>query len=169
MHNGVFSDIALACGGICYGFEPNVYLCAFLKNLYKDNPKFILHQEAIFTQNGKTIFYDFDEDIVSQGASIVDSKALPQKKGYEVKMIDFAQFIKDLVKKHGRIALIKLDIEGAEFDVLDALIEQNLHENIEYIMAETHERMFDNPKEKIETLQKKITSKGIKNIYLDWI
>lgn len=169
VHNGVFSDIALACGGICYGFEPNVYLCAFLKNLYKDNPKFILHQEAIFTQNGKTIFYDFDEDIVSQGASIVDSKALPQKKGYEVKMIDFAQFIKDLVKKHGRIALIKLDIEGAEFDVLDALIEQNLHENIEYIMAETHERMFDNPKEKIETLQKKITSKGIKNIYLDWI
>lgn len=35
-HAGVFSDVALACRGICYAFEPNIHLYAFLKNLYKD-------------------------------------------------------------------------------------------------------------------------------------
>lgn len=170
MHNGVFSDIALACGGICYGFEPNIYLCAFLNNLYKDNPQFILHQQAISCQNETTRFYDYDEDIASQGASIVESKALPQKAaGYEVQMIDFTEFIKKLVKEHGKITFVKLDIEGAEFDVLDALIDQDLHKHIEYIMAETHERMFDNPKEKLERLEKKIAQKGVSNIYLDWV
>ena len=65
-------------------------------------------------------------------------------------MIDFCDFVKGLVQKHGKINFIKLDIEGAEFEVLDSLIEQNLHENIEYLMVETHERIFDNPKAKIE-------------------
>lgn len=172
-HNGVFSDIALACGGICYAFEPNVYLCAFLRNLYKDNPHFILHQQAISNKNDKTIFYDMPDDVVSQGASIIkfgaSDYANTQIQGYEVQMIDFSEFVKGLLQKHGKINLIKLDIEGAEFDVLDAFIEQNLHENIEYIMVETHERVFDNPTEKIKTLQNKIAQKNISNIYLDWI
>ena len=84
-------------------------------------------------------------------------------------MIDFADFVKELVAKHGKINFVKLDIEGAEFEVLDALLEQNLHENIEYLMVETHERFFDNPETKIQALKDKIKGKNITNIYLDWI
>lgn len=173
-HNGVFSDIALACGATCYAFEPNIYLCAFLRNLYKDNPNFTLHEAAISNKNKKTIFYNTFDDVVSQGASIVkfetsEYQKLQEKQGYEVQMIDFCDFVKGLVQKHGKINFIKLDIEGAEFEVLDSLIEQNLHENIEYLMVETHERIFDNPKAKIEALQAKIKAKNISNILLDWI
>ena len=148
-------------------------MCAFLKNLYKDNPQFILHQQAISNKNDTTIFYDIVDDVVSQGASIVKFGANGyddmQTQGYEVQMIDFANFVKELLQKHGKINFIKLDIEGAEFDVLDALIEQNLYENIEYVMVETHERIFDNPQEKINALKAKIAEKNISNIYLDWI
>lgn len=175
-HNGVFSDIALACGGICYAFEPNIYLCAFLRNLYKDNPHFILHQQAISNKNDKTIFYNEtygeNEQIVGAGSSIVkfsEKSPYTQNQGYEVQMIDFCDFVKGLLQKHGKINFIKLDIEGAEFDVLDAFIEQNLHENIEYVMVETHERIFDNPQKKINALKTKIAQKNITNIYLDWI
>ena len=175
-HNGVFSDIALACGGICYAFEPNIYLCAFLRNLYKDNPNFILRQQAISINNEKTIFYNEtygeNEQIVGAGSSIVkfsEKSPYTQNQGYEVQMIDFCEFIKRLLQKHGKINFIKLDIEGAEFDVLDSFIEQNLYENIEYVMVETHERIFDNPQEKINALKAKIAEKNISNIYLDWI
>lgn len=84
-------------------------------------------------------------------------------------MVDFCEFMQELLKKHGKINFIKLDIEGAEFDVLDALIDKNLHQNIEYIMVETHERFFKNPKEKIEKLRAKILKHNITNIYLDWV
>ncbi|QLI04789.1 methyltransferase [Candidatus Campylobacter infans] len=170
-HNGVFSDIALACGAVSYAFEPNIYLCAFLNNLYKDNPNFILAQQAISNKNEKTIFYNLADDIVSQGASIVKSNARAnlQKQGYEVDMIDFCEVTKELLQRHGKINFIKLDIEGAEFDVLDAFIEQNLCEKIEYIMVETHERLFDNPNEKLNALKAKISKNNISNIYLDWI
>lgn len=92
-----------------------------------------------------------------------------QKQGYEVDMIDFCEVTKELLQRHGKINFIKLDIEGAEFDVLDAFIEQNLCEKIEYIMVETHERLFDNPNEKLNTLKAKISKNNISNIYLDWI
>ncbi len=57
-HAGVFNDVALASGGICYAFESNIYLHAFLKDLYKDNKKLILSNKAVSNQNSTTIFYD---------------------------------------------------------------------------------------------------------------
>ena len=135
-----------------------------------------MHEKAISTKNEKTIFYDeSDICVVGQGGSVVqwdtnfDYHASQKRSGYEVQMIDFADFVKELVAKHGKINFVKLDIEGAEFEVLDALLEQNLHENIEYLMVETHERIFDNPKAKIQALKDKIKAKNITNIYLDWI
>ena len=172
-HNGVFADIALACDGITYAFEPNIYLCAFLSNLYKNNPRFILHQKAIATANKKAIFYNVLDDVVSQGASVVEFGAKDcaeiQARGYEVEMIDFCAFVSEIIAKHGKIDFIKLDIESAEFEVLEALIAQDLYKNIEYVMVETHERLFENSSAKISALKAQIADKHIKNIYLDWV
>lgn len=140
-----------------------------MKNLYKDNERLILKEQAISHKNEKTIFYNIGGDVVSDGNSIISMSKAEQESAYEVQMIDFCEFIAELIQKHGKIAFVKLDIEGAEFDVLNALIEKNLYENIEYIMVETHERFFDNPKEKIGVLKEKIAKKKITNIYLDWI
>lgn len=167
-HAGVFSDIALASGGICYAFEPNIYLHAFLKDLYKDNEKLILSNKAVSNQNSTTIFYDGGQDVVSEDAGIIKTN-WHKESGYEVELIDFCEFLREILKKHKKITLIKIDIEGSEFDVLDALIEQKLYENIEYIMVETHERFFENPSQKINTLKEKITQNNITNIFLDWI
>ena len=169
-HKGVFSDVALACGAICHAFEPNLYLCAFLRNLYKNNKNFILHEAAIGTKNEKTTFYDIDENIVSDGASIVHIQTpYKQSAGYDVQVFDFCAFLKKLIAEHGKIHFLKLDIEGAEFEVLDAILEQNLFPHIDYLMVETHERFFTNPKAKIRQLQTKIRQKNATNIYLDWV
>lgn len=165
-HVEVFSDVALACGGICYAFEPNKYLYAFLRDLYKGNEKLILSNQAVSNKNGKTTFYNGVNNATSEGASITRNWG---GSSYEVEMLDFCEFLKDIIQKHHKISLIKIDIEGAEFDVLDSLIEQKLYENVEYIMVETHERFFENPKEKIENLKNKIAKNNIQNIFLDWI
>ncbi|WP_455948747.1 FkbM family methyltransferase [Helicobacter pullorum] len=161
-HAGVFSDVALACGGICYAFEPNKYLYAFLRDLYKGNEKLILSNQAVSNKNGKTTFYTYASNAVSDGAGIMRNNL---GVGYEVEMLDFCEFLKDIIQKHHKISLIKIDIEGAEFDVLDSLIEQKLYENVEYIMVETHERFFENPKEKIENLKNKIAKNNIQKYF----
>ncbi|MFQ6342563.1 FkbM family methyltransferase [Campylobacter sp. VTCC 70190] len=168
-HAGVFSDVALACGGLCYAFEPNIYLAAFLKNQYKDETRFILYQQALSNKNEKSIFYNMDADLISNGNSIISIHKGEQERAYEVQSIDFCEFVRKLLQKHGKINFVKLDIEGAEFELLDSLIEQNLYRDIELIMVETHERFFENPKEKINKLKEKIAKYEIKNIYLDWV
>ena len=37
------------------------------------------------------------------------------------------------------------------------------------LMVETHERFFENPRDKIEPLREKIAQNHIANIFLDWI
>ncbi len=167
-HAGVFSDVILALNGICYAFEPNIYLSAFLRDRYKDKPNFTLLDKAICTKNQSLKFYNPQNNLISQGASLIQMH-YKEEDAYEVEGIDFCEFLKKLLLKHDKIALIKLDIEGAEFEVLHDLIEQKLYEKVEFIMVETHERFFKNPKEKIEKLKNQIQQHNIKNIFLDWI
>ena len=70
---------------------------------------------------------------------------------------------------HKQIHLLKLDIEWAEFDVINDIIDEWIYENIKYIVVETHERFFKDWKTRIKNLQQKIKDNNIKNIYLDWI
>lgn len=169
-HAGVFSDVVLACGGHCYAFEPNVYLASFLKELYKNNDKISVYQQALGIENKKTIFYNPGDDLVSQGGGVVKLEAWwGQKDAYEVEIIDFCEFLQKLISKHGKITLIKLDIEGAEFEILEQIIHQKLYKHVEYIMAETHERAFSDGDEKMQRLKNLIESNHIENIYLDWI
>lgn len=67
-----------------------------------------------------------------------------------------------------RIYLLKLDVEGAEFEILPALIKKGLYEKIDYIVVETHEYMFKDGAKKLEQIQNALAKKGVKNIFLDW-
>lgn len=62
---------------------------------------------------------------------------------YEVKSIDFSSFLKETVNEEDYV-LIKMDIEGSEFSVLDKMIKDNTIELIDDIYVEFHERHFDN-------------------------
>ena len=52
---------------------------------------------------------------------------------------------------------------------MEALLAQNLLADVEYVMVETHERLFENPAAKITALENKIKEKDLHNIYLDWV
>ncbi|MBS4241544.1 FkbM family methyltransferase, partial [Campylobacter vulpis] len=165
-HAGLISDIILHCGGRVECFEPNIYLNFFLKRKFENNKNVKIHQKAVSNKAGKTQFLTFQNRILSQGNRIVESvQDSETSDAYEVEIINLCEFLE---QKEERIYLLKLDVEGAEFDILPHLIEKRFYEKIDFIVCETHEYMFENGYEKLEQIQKELQKRGVKNVFLDW-
>lgn len=168
-HVGAFSDIVLHCGGVVYVFEPNIHLFAFLQRKYKDNPNVFLYNKALSNRQYTTQFLIDESGILSAGNTIMECQKATQK-SYEVEVISLQDFIKtDILSQHERIHFLKLDVEGAEFDIMDSLLHERLHEQIDFIACETHERFFADGDTKLQNLQNTIRNLNAQNIFLDWI
>jgi len=82
--------------------------------------------------------------------------------------INFSDFISHVCNKNDFV-VVKLDIEGSEFDVLDKLIDDNSIDYIDEIYIEFHSHFFKNPmlyEEKIKTYKKLFEQKNIK--FIQW-
>jgi FkbM family methyltransferase len=78
----------------------------------------------------------------------------------EVSCVDFSKFIKDNFNKEDNI-IIKMDIEGSEYDTLEKMIVDGTIEYINHISVEWHSRFFRNESEtklREEELVKKLQS-----------
>ena len=64
-----------------------------------------------------------------------------KKSNYQVEAIDLSDFIKNNFSKEDFI-ILKLDIEGSEFDVLQKMITDETLEYIKKIYVEWHEQFF---------------------------
>lgn len=112
------------------------------------------------------------DSLISQGSYLAgsgDSRDWKCGITHQVKTIDLCEYLQKILQEVPRIYFLKIDIEGAEFEIMHKLLDLGLHEKIEYIACETHERYFSDGEQKISDLRAHITSKNAKNILLDWI
>ena len=59
-------------------------------------------------------------------------------------MVNLPDIIRQLAAEHGEIAFLKMDIEGAELDLLETMLAEGLFDKIRLAVAETHEKKFRN-------------------------
>lgn len=129
-------------------FEPNPHCFNELYN-FKGKNVFI-HNCAVGTKDGVVKFYGLAKDEggnKSQGGSIIkDHNSVYYKsnknKAIEVKIIDFVKFLKNKINKFDKIFL-KIDIEGAEVELLEHIIESDLTFYIDTIYIEFHSQYRD--------------------------
>ena len=109
---------------IIHSFEP---IRSNLQNNIKNNANIIGHNFALGCCNGKRKIY------LAKDASsfFVESNSFE-----EVYEKDIIQVMKDL--KSYNISLLKLNIEGAEFDLLEHLIRHNMINKFDHIQVQYH-------------------------------
>ena len=101
-----------------HSFEPHPRYAKY----YKDLPT-TFHQQAVWIQGGEIMLYPGGKHI--EGSSICPSKSnVDLDKGFKVQCIDLNQWLLDHVTSYDHVTL-KLDIEGAEYKVLDYLLRKN--------------------------------------------
>lgn len=167
----------------CYSFEANPITYNRSKYIYKELTTLgfnIDHRNlAVSDSDGYIkINCDLAEDGTGQGSNIlIDPPNKDKLWGHELNYIDndinvekisLVDFI-DSVYSEGDYILIKLDVEGSEFSIIDSLIDKEKFSMTGLIYVEFHERFFENEDlylEKIKRYKDIFEDKNIK--LLEW-
>lgn len=115
--------------------------------------------------------YEGNPEGASVKSTILDGgRRIDAGNAVEVALVDFPGWIKGQVAARGSIAFVKMDIEGAELDILEAMDAQGLFVNIRGLVAETHERKFKDLRTRYKALKAAIAEhEPSGKINLDWI
>lgn len=141
---------------ILYGFEPNNF---FDNELYKiksyvdkdrTNHKLYLYNgTAAWIYDGKITFYLDTNNGNKVGSSLKENHrdVVNNKSRVDVPCVDIARLLRLYDEKD--IIVMKIDIEGAEYELLMHLINQNVMKLIDYIAVEYHGfvRPYQSPEE----------------------
>ena len=137
-----------------YAFDPTPKSIEWLKNNISSD-KFIFHKYGLSNKTGKMDFYlPKNEDHVS--GSLVMQTVVDEERKISVNMKSIRDIIKDL--KHDRIDILKMDIEGAEYDVIDDILSVDIP--IAQILIEFHSRFFASGTEMTKNTIQKLRENG---------
>ncbi len=140
---GDMTAVMAEAGATVHAFEPNPHACVVLREKFQSNPRVHIQEAAVHVSNGTLRLYlhensSQDEVYWSNGSSLLADKPNVSKESFvEARTIDLAAFIDALP---GRVRLIKMDIEGAEVEVLRRLIDAGSLDKVDSLFVETHEK-----------------------------
>lgn len=164
-----------------YMFEPSRYCYEKLVETYSNNPNVHLNQKAVWNKNETRIlniefcpiengYYGGATNILMENFKILDrDKELmdewPPKVSDEVECVDLSEFILKNIDITQNI-ILKIDIEGAEYEVIDKMINDDTLRHINTIAVEWHPDMRKDVCKDINYYEKEFKKHNIK--YVQW-
>ncbi|MFE3837256.1 FkbM family methyltransferase [Pseudogemmobacter sonorensis] len=173
---GKISAILAATGAELRSYEPDPFAFSRLTEACGALPNVRLFNAAVGAAAGKVRLMragNFDDNPI--GASVKSTvigggRMINEAEAIEVEMLSFPDLVRDAVAERGEIALVKMDIEGAELEILETLEEQGLLGAIRCFLVETHERKFKDLRPRYRALRDRIgAGPHAARIFLDWI
>lgn len=166
---GKISEIFALTSAKVLSYEPDPWAFGKLKERLSKFENVELHEAAVGTESGEAILYrapnfEKDREKLSLGASLAKGS---NGENFSVKLYDVRQLLKNLGQP---VDILKIDIEGAEIDMMNALINDDaLLKKIRYVFVETHETFNEEFRLKTDKLRRKIELRKLVNINLDWV
>jgi FkbM family methyltransferase len=88
----------------------------------------------------------------------------------EVAMIALPDLIRTIAAEKGEVAFLKMDIEGAELELLENMQAHGLFDLVRLTVAETHENKFRDLRPRFAALREAVaTHYPVTRVNLDWI
>ena len=173
---GVVTERLAATGADVIAFEPDPFAFGSLQQKFGHLPNVTLVNAAVGVGSGTVRLMradNFGEN--PEGASVKSTildggRRIDAENSVEVPLIDFPSWVRDKVAARGEIAFVKMDIEGAELDILEKMDSEQLFQNVRCLVAETHERKFKDLRDRYKALRDKVAETYAPGkVNLDWI
>ena len=169
---GKYTRLLASRAGLVIAFEPDPWLCVQLEENVSDLANVQIENVAVGTAAQEVLLYrhkKFAQDPIHRSESnstLFMGNYLDRKNTVKVRQIDFVNYLENLRRS---IGIIKIDIEGAEVELLEALFDRpDLLERIDYIFAETHERFLKELGPRVARLRERAKLIQRPRINLDW-
>ncbi len=169
---GNVTEVMARGGAEVHAFEPNPHAFQALQQRFAENPRVHCYNQGVWKEPGTLRLHmhenaESDQVHWSTGSSFLDYKSNVQRdRFWEVEVVDLAAFIKDLGRP---VKILKMDIEGAECEVLPHLLDLGIHRTIQSILVETHDHKVPELAAPTNSIRRRIQESGIGNIDLDWV
>lgn len=175
-NQGDITDQLAATGAIVHAFEPDPYNLQKLKARFAGAENVHLHAAAVGVGSGtirlmRAANWDANPELASVKSTIVaGGMNIAEAEGIDVDLIDFPAFLRGLIATHGRVAFVKMDIKGAELDLLERMLSERLFDQVQLTVAETHEHKFRELRPRFAALRTDIAAAyPPSRVNLDWI
>lgn len=171
---GHFTEILANSAGKVHAFEPDPWSFQQLKKRVGHLGNVTLHEAAAGVVEGmaglrRVTGFDENPDSRSQGSTLQVADDLfyaLESDEISVPVIDFVEFLKQL---DADVDIIKIDIEGSEIDLLNALLDSEARHRVKQIFCETHEAQMPQLRIATRKLRARAVSFSQPRINLDWV
>lgn len=172
---GVVTERLAATGAKVIAFEPDPRTFETLQKKFGDVENVTLVNAAVGIGTGTVKLMraeDFSDNPV--GASVKSTilgggRGIDADNAVDVPLIDFPSFLREK-QAEGGITFLKLDIEGAELEILETMEREGSFNLVRCLVAETHERKFKELRPRFKELRRKVAKKyKPSHVNLDWI
>ncbi|MFA4995357.1 MAG: FkbM family methyltransferase [Bdellovibrionales bacterium] len=160
-------------GATVYAFEPNPFAFKVLAQKTKAFPKICAYNKAAYHADARVKLYFHQKHqenpvLWSTGSSLLAEKTnVNQSQYHEVEAVNLSRFIKEL---GAPVHILKIDIEGAEYDLVNALIDSGALSNVRHVLVETHAHKIPSLQPADKNLRAKIKALNLESkIDLDWV
>ncbi|SCZ68747.1 methyltransferase, FkbM family [Epibacterium ulvae] len=86
-----------------------------------------------------------------------------------VEVIDFPAWLQARLDEGRRIGMVKMDIEGAELDLMEVLLDRGVPDQTGPFLVETHPGLFPKKRARFAALAERAKNYPAKRVNLDWI
>ena len=175
-NRGDVTALLASSGAEVHAFEPDPYNIEKLTERFAGAANVTLHPAAVGTAAGtirlmRAANWEANPELAAVKSTVIaGGQNIAEGEGTQVPLADFPAFLRGLVAKHGRVAFVKMDIEGAELELLSAMLDKRLFDDIQLTVAETHERKFKDLRGQFAALRTAIAEAyPPTRVNLDWI
>jgi FkbM family methyltransferase len=133
-------------------FEPIPAFAKQIEEIYKDDDSVHIQNSAVWIDNSVKHFH-IHKDITDGSSLLLTLNSLDENYYIDVPCFDLSSWIKETFKESDYI-ILKLDIEGAEYEVLNKMIEDGTISMVNELWGEWHYEKFYNDEHTINLAKK---------------
>ncbi len=168
---GVFTEKLARTGALVHAYEPDPYAFDIAFKRVGNLPNVVLHNEAVAMKGGtftmrRSVKFDRKPAAATGSSTIVfDNPKKFKSEGFDVTVRAFRDVLAMIARP---IAIVKMDIEGAEFDILRDVFANPQDFDIAALYCETHERSVYPEFAEIDRMRKQSDSMAKPHVNLYW-